>query len=372
MTAGVLRYAATHSGVEVRLYGLGTAQGTLSQISEWRPDGVIVTPGDASEIRRIERAGCRAAVLVNAEPPAKTRLRCGSVFCNDEAVARAAFGVFASKRLRFRNFAFVGTRAGDAWSVTRECALRACVEEAGGAFDSFLQPNGTRIGRRRGHGTLAEWLAALPKPCGVFAANDLRAKDVIDACREAAVSIPDQVMVLGVDDEEFICRQTQPTLSSVVPDYGRGGYIAAETLVELLRGRQRRIPPRLFGVQGVVERSSTSDPYGAGRMVSLANEFIRTYATSPDISVCEVARAACASVRLLQKNFKAITGSTVFEAIQAARLRRVRELLVETQTPIGQIGELCGFGDEAHLKRLFRRRFGCTMRDYRRRGLESL
>ena len=100
-------------------------------------------------------------------------------------------------------------------------------------------------------------------------------------------------------------------------------------------------------------------------MVSLAEEFIRAYATSSDISVGEVAKASCASIRLLQKNFKAITGTTVCDAIQAARLQRVRKLLTETQTPIGQIGELCGFGDDAYLKKLFRRRFHCTMRDWR-------
>ena len=365
MTGGILRYAAVHQDVEVRLYGLGAAQYDIGELRDWQPEGVIVSTDDAGKIRRIERIGCRAAVFVNVDPPAKTRLRCGSVFCDNEAIAKAAFGLFAGKRLRLRHFAFVGTREGEPWSVERGNALRDCAQQVGGTFASFDPPRSARASQRRNLAALARWAAGLPKPCGIFAANDLRAKDVIDACREAAIPVPEQVMVLGVNDEEFICRQVQPTLSSVVPDFEKGGYLAAETLVELLRGRQRLLPRLTFGVQGVVGRASTSDPYGAGRMVSLAEEFIRAYATSSDISVGEVAKASCASIRLLQKNFKAITGTTVCDAIQAARLQRVRKLLTETQTPIGQIGELCGFGDDAYLKKLFRRRFHCTMRDWR-------
>ena len=136
-------------------------------------------------------------------------------------------------------------------------------------------------------------------------------------------------------------------------------------LVELIAGKKRRMPPMTFGVKGVVERMSTTDTRETGRMVGRAQEFIRTYATSTDISVADVAKASGTSLRLLQKNFKAVTGTTICDALQTERLKRVCEILSETSTPIGQIGELCGFGNDAYLKKLFHRRFGCTMRDYR-------
>ena len=365
MTGGILRYAATHPDVEVRIYGLGAAQREIEEFRDWRPEGVIVSTDTLPEIRRIERVGCRAAVFVNVEPMAKTSLRRGSVFCDSTAVANAAAGLFVRKRLN--HFAFVGTLAEEAWSIERGEALRGCAARTGASFDIFAAPKGRRTKRGRNQDALAEWVAALPKPCGIFAANDLRAKDVIDACRFAGVPVPQQVLVLGVDDEEFICRQVQPTLSSIVPDFGQGGYVAAETLVELLRGRQKRIGRRFFGVRGVVERISTSDPNEAGRMVVRAEEFIREHAATPGIGVGDVAKASFASIRLLQKNFKTATGTTVCEALQAERLRRVCSLLEETETPIWQIGELCGFESDGYLKRLFRSRFGCTMRDWRNR-----
>lgn len=366
MTGGILRYAAMHPEVELRLYGLGAAQREIEELRDWRPEGVIISTDSPVEIRRIERVGCRAAVFVNAEPPSGTSLRWGSVFCDGAAVAGAAAELFVRKRIS--HFAFVGTLIGEQWSVERGKALRERATKAGASFDAFCAPCAPRHRQKLDAASLAEWIAALPKPCGIFAANDLRAKDVIDACRAVGVPIPQQAMVLGVDDEEFICRQVQPTLSSVVPDFDSGGYLAAKALVELLRGRQKRIGRRIFGVRGVIERISTSDPNEAGRMVVRAKEFIREHAATPGIGVGDVAKASFASIRLLQKNFKTATGTTVCEALQAERLRRVRSLLEETETPIWQIGELCGFESDGYLKRLFRSRFGCTMRDWRRHG----
>ena len=369
MTGGILRYAAVHPEVEVELYGLGTPNRNIEEMRGWRPDGVIVSTEEDSEIRRIERIGCRALVCVNADVRARTRLRCGSVFCDADAVVEAAVGLFARKRLR--HVAYVGTRAGEDWSLRRGEAVGRRAAAGGLSCAVFSGSAGARMGPRREIAVMARWIAALPKPCGVFAANDMRARDVLEACRAAGVDVPRQVMVLGVDDEEFVCRQTRPSLSSLLPDFDQGGFLAAELLVALLSGGPVPAEKRTFGVRGIVERLSTSDPNEAGRMVGRAEEFIRENAASGGVSVCDVAKAAGASVRLLQKNFRAATGTTVSEALRDARLRRVCELLELTRTPIGRMAELCGFGDDCHLKKLFRKRFGMTMRQWRRRGVGS-
>ena len=100
-------------------------------------------------------------------------------------------------------------------------------------------------------------------------------------------------------------------------------------------------------------------------MVSKATEFIRLYAGNRPISVSDVAKAAGASLRLLQMNYKAVTGQTICDTIQSLRLQKVCELLEQTMTPIGNIGELCSFNNETYLKKLFRAKFGCTMRNWR-------
>ena len=365
MTGGILHYAAVHPGVNVQLYGVGTSRHGMAEFRAWAPQGVIIGTNDARNVHMIEGIGCRAALFVNVNPPSDTPLRCGSVLCDNAAIAETAARLFVDKNLK--HFGYAHSREEEQWSVERGQTMRECAMRLGCSYSEFRSPSTGRWNQRKELSALANWIASLPKPCGIFAANDSRAKDVLDACRDASVSVPEQVMVLGVDNEDFLCSQMQPTLSSIMPDFYNGGYLAAETLVELITGNRRNLPRRTFGAQGIIERASTSDPNGAGRMVSKANEFMRLYAGNRAISVSDVAKASGASLRLLQMNYKAVTGTTISEAIQSIRLRKVCELLEQTTTPIGHIGELCGFNNETYLKNLFRARFGCSMRNWRKR-----
>ena len=362
MSGGILHYASTHPEVQIRFYGPGTPWNNVGEFANWRPDGIIIGASDRKTVSVIEKAGCRAAVFINTEGDSSCPFDHASVFCDNRAIADAAAHLFMKRRLR--HFAYVGSRARDAWSLERGNCFQRFTQSENTTFSTFT-PSPSRI---RNHFTelsaLAEFLRAIPKPCGVFAACDVRAKDVLDAAAEAKISIPGQILVCGVDDEEFICPQTSPTLTSILPDFAGGGYRAAELLVSILDSRLHNPPKRLFGVKGIVERVSTSDANGTNRMVLQAQEFIREHGLK-NITVEDVAKASGASLRLLQKNFKSFTGTTVCTAIQNHRLSRVCSLLRETLTPIGQIGELCGFTDEKHLKKLFRARFGCTMRHYR-------
>lgn len=364
LTGGILHYAAIHPDVTVQLFGEGTAHPNHLDFRAWKPDGIIVNASDAPTMNLIKSLGCGAAIFVNTEAPDAASLRCASVFCDNKAVAQAAIRLFTDKGIG--RFAFVHTLEREQWADERSRTMRECAERLGCPFSAFDMPRTERRKAREALSMLASWISSLPKPCGILAANDSRAKDVLDACREAGVSIPDQVMVLGVDNEDFICSQMQPTLSSIVPDFHHGGYLAAEMLVKLATGSSRRLPKGVFGVRGVIERSSTSIHNDISRMVGKADEFMRLNAGNADISVQDVAKAANASLRLLQMNYKAVTGVTVRAAMQSLRLEKVCELLRETLMPIGRIGELCGFNNETYLKNLFRKRFGCSMRDWRK------
>ena len=363
MTGGILHFAAVHPEVQVQLYGIGALRHTKEEFRTWEPDGVIIGTNDPRTVRTLPNIGCKAAVFVNVEPPPDTELRCGSVFCDNKAIAEAAAKLFIDKHLT--SLAYVNTREMDMWAMERGRAMRDFACLSGCSFSEFDTPRTARRNQRQELTALAEWISTIPKPCGIFAANDARAKDVLDACKKASIAIPEQAMVLGVDNEDFLCSQIQPTLSSIIPDFAHGGYIAAEMLVQLVYGKERTLPPRTFGVQGIIERISTCDPNGAGRMVSKANEFMRLYAGNRSISVSDVAKAAGASLRLLQMNYKAVTGRTICDTLQSIRLQKVCELLEQTMTPIGTIGELCGFNNEMYLKKLFRSKFGCPMRNWR-------
>ena len=186
----------------------------------------------------------------------------------------------------------------------------------------------------------------------------------------AELNVPNQIQVLGVDDETYICEQTVPSLSSLKPDFENGGFAAAEFLDGVLhglpqpagKGRRRVLN---FAFKGVVERMSTADVNGTARRITAAREFIRQHATS-GIDVPHIASALGVSVRLLQRDYRAVTGHTVLEDLQSAKLEHVKAMLRTTTTPIDAIGPFCDFKSPAHLKTLFKARFGMTMSTYRK------
>lgn len=360
--AGALRYTALHGErVRIRLYGnYEPGLNRLLCFREWKPDGVVLGDYTKYVARDIPAVECRAAVFVNAPAPEGLPIPVASVRCDNAAVARMAVDFFARKK--FGAFAYVGTPEGDVWSRERETAFADAVMERGGEVRVFRAPH--RRDFLAAERDLGDWLMGIPKPCGILAANDQRARHVLDACAVRGIPVPEHVQVLGVDDDELVCDQTVPALSSIVPDYEQGGWLAIETVTGLLDGTVTDRMVRRFGVKGIVERASTQDIGGVGRMVSMAQAFIRLHADS-DIAVPDIARAVGVSQSLLEKNFRAMTGITVCRALQERRLTLVCRMLETTNTPIARIGEFCGFNDDLWLKRLFRRRFGMTMREWR-------
>lgn len=370
MVGGILRYAALHQDVDVQLYGPGAAYRRMETFRDWRPDGIIVGEPFGKTLEIAAGMGCRAVLLANADAPAGIPMRHASVFCDNAAVASAVAGFLVECGAGV--LAYVGTRqpgplGEPEWSARRGEALRNCAAALNCPFSAFPLSRG-RMRRAGGErAALAAWIAGLPRPCGILAANDMRASDVLAACRDAGVSVPQAALVVGVDDESFICGQMRPTLTSVVPDWDGGGYLEAETLVELLRGDAESLPGRTFGIMGIAKRQSTGDPNEARLMVARAEEFIRKHAARTDVGVRDIAKASFASLRLLQMNYKSVTGNTLCKALQEERLRLVRDTLAHTDTPISEIAALCGFKGDGYLKNLFRHRFGCSMRQYRNR-----
>ena len=141
-------------------------------------------------------------------------------------LATEAAALFRRKGLS--HFAFVGSPGAERWSEARRRFFRAALKDMGFNLNVFAPAPGIRSWRTRGN-ELAKWLVSLPKPCGVWAAFDQRAKHVLDACHLAGLNVPSQIQVLGVDNETYICEQTVPSLSSLMPDFENGGFLAEMT-----------------------------------------------------------------------------------------------------------------------------------------------
>ena len=212
---------------------------------------------------------------------------------------------------------------------------------------------------------LAGELAALPHPCGVLAYNDERAREVIDACNLAGLKIPEQIQLVGVDNETGICENVRPRLTSIDPNFVGVGMRAAELLDELIRsGRKATRHDHSYGASTVVERDTTIDLKGTARLVTAAQKLIREQACR-GLSPQGISDALKVSRRLLEMRFREVLDIGVAEAIRCEKLAEVCRRLKETNRPIGEISYACGFETPTHLKALFRKTFGMTMRTWR-------
>lgn len=217
-------------------------------------------------------------------------------------------------------------------------------------------------------GNLAKWLKRLPRPAAIMAADDSVAMDVLQACSAARLRVPSDIAVLGVDDEDFICENTTPPLSSIRPNFIEAGRLAAETLERMMRGgSQRRGEPTEITVKGeneVIRRASTTREASSGPLVQRAIAFIRQNAKR-GIGVRDVVAHLRVSRSLADLRFREVRGESILSVITTARLTELKTQLANTDTPIGEITRSLGWTSENYPKNLFRKKFGISMKEYR-------
>jgi LacI family transcriptional regulator len=213
---------------------------------------------------------------------------------------------------------------------------------------------------------LANWLKALSKPVGVMACNDDCGQRLMEVCKLTGLTVPDEVGVLGVDNDEVVCGLTDPPMSSIAIHFERAGYDAANALNGLMR-RSRSVPPRIIAaVAHVAARRSTDFVATEDLHLAKALQFIRDQSRRRCISVNEVAGCAGLSRRMLESRFRKLLGRSVLDEIRRLRIDQIAQLLVETDLPVAQIAELLGFADRGHIARYFRAGKGISPLAYRK------
>ena len=217
---------------------------------------------------------------------------------------------------------------------------------------------------------LGQWLAALPKPAAILAGYDRRAMDILDACGRTGIRVPDEVRVIGIDNDEIICQQTKPNLSSVTTDNISEGRVAAQQLVDLLR-RPRATAARKDvlcpAALTVVERESTRVLAPGLALVQRARDYIAENANRA-ISVEDVIAHLGVSRRLAYLRFREFEHKSIHQAILQTRIAHVKKRLLASRQTIEAISRDCGFENPNNLKIIFRRLTGMTMREWRARN----
>lgn len=355
---GILKYTRFHGPWDVELAEEGPSISKLGTFTNWRPDGII-TRGDtqtlASLIAHPEKI---PTVFIDAEP-SRCRRRM-SVRQDLRQTSEAVADTYL--RQGFEHFAYVGSIPSSYWSETRADAFERRLKQSG--YPCAVYKPRSMSSWSSEQKSMAKWLRALPKPCGLFAAFDLRAKQVLNICLAADIRVPDEIAIIGADNDEAICENTVPTLSSVQSDFENGGYMAAELLDQLMRKKAKKPVSLTYGLKQIVLRQSTQRFHASNRQAAAALEFIRINACE-GITVNDVAHHLNVSRRLAELRFREACDCSILKEIQNRRLERVCHFLRATNLPISEIGERCGYPTETYLTALFKARFGMTMRQYR-------
>jgi LacI family transcriptional regulator len=212
---------------------------------------------------------------------------------------------------------------------------------------------------------LAVWLGGLAKPVGVMVCSDQVGPHVLEACRRAGIPVPDDVAVLGVDNDETLCEICTPPLSSINAGHQRVGFEAAAMLDRLMRRKVQLGHPIFVKPQGVVSRRSTDVLAMSDRHVAGALKIIREQACS-GLTAAQVFARVPVSRSVLQRRFRRETGRSIQDEIVHAKVKRARQLLAETDLPLVEIAELSGFKHQEYLGVVFKAKTGKSPARYRR------
>lgn len=271
----------------------------------------------------------------------------------------------------FRNYAFCGF-VGANYSDIRGHWFRQRLERAGFACAIYEPPETTRNIQaieleKRGllfQDDLARWLKSLPKPVGIMACNDIRGQQIMNACRRVDLLVPEEVAVIGVDNDELFCELSDPPLTSIALDTLRIGYESAALLEDMISGRNPPSEPILIPPKGIVTRRSSDVLAMDDRQLAAGARYLREHAFEA-ISVNDMARAAGMSRRVFERRFVTQVGRAPKAEVLRLRIERAKELLADTDWTLAQISERTGFKHSEYLHTVFTQKTGSTPGQFR-------
>ncbi|MFM9952570.1 MAG: substrate-binding domain-containing protein [Opitutaceae bacterium] len=365
LLVGIGDYILSHGPWSVHYAELGPADAPPPWLRAWDGHGMIVR----GENRRLARAVAELSTPTIDLTPSRLLPRAPWVKSDDAAIAHLAAQHFLERG--FRHFAFCGD-ARFSWSQRRGERFAQLAREAGHTCHHFAPPPAPRPRSSALHpldadatvDAIGTWLTSLPKPVAVFACYDNRGQQVLEACHRTGLAVPEQVAVLGVDNDEVLCALSPPPLSSITLNPRRAGWEAAALLSRLMRGELLPPAAHLIPPVAIATRQSTDILAVHDPKIASALRYIREHACA-GIGVGEVLRHCPMARRALENRFARLLGRTPGEEILRVQLNRVKELLIGTKLPIWEIAGRTGFGPE-YLSVVFQRQFKTTPSRFRR------
>jgi LacI family transcriptional regulator len=366
---GVARYLQEHSRWSVYFEPHGLDSPPPPWLPTWKGDGILVRINNRQMADAILNTGIPAVDLRGALPSL------GIPFIGVDNVPVSQLGFEHLQNCGLRNFAFCGTPRGENPNQDLRCDYFVEIVQQAGRECHVYCGDASRGGRpswEEQQQELVGWLKTLPMPVGVMTCHDDRGQQVLDACRRAGLAVPDQVAVLGVDNDPNLCNLCNPPLSSIDVNPARIGYEAAVLLDRLMAGAKPPTEPCLLGPpRGIAARHSTDLLWVDDEEVAATIRYIREHACE-GITVRDVLNQTSDSPSALEKRVKKTLGRTIKAEISRVRLARAKLLLTETNWPVAKIAGRCGFGEPKYFSAVFHKTIGMKAIDYRRRFREDV
>lgn len=265
----------------------------------------------------------------------------------------------------FNHFAFCGFKNLD-WSTEREKSFHDFLSGKGFEIKLYLPPQ--KMSFQKELNRIASWLKELPKPIGIMACNDDRGQHLLEACKVAELRVPEEVAIIGVDNDTLICDLGDPPLTSIALNTVEAGYKTAELMDRLMSGEIMKGQFILVSPTHVVKRQSTD--ILAIEDVNLVKALVFIKSNSREkISVDDVVDKTSLSRRSLENRFQQFLGRSIMEEVRRIRVEQISSMLIETDLSISEIASSFNFTDVEHISRYFRNEKKMSMREFRKRIL---
>jgi LacI family transcriptional regulator len=360
MLSGIVSYIRTNESWSVYLPEQHRGASPPSWLKTWKGDGLIVR----IETEAIARVVSKLRIPIVDVSAARHVPKIPWVETDDAAIAKIAYEHFCVRG--FEHYAFCGEPEFN-WSNLREHAFVDAARQSKHECSVFHARSRDAPGYSfsREKARLTKWIMKLPRPVALFACYDIKAQQILDVCRENEIGVPEELALLGVDNDELLCDLCTPPLSSVIPAAHKTGREAARLLDLMMNGHQVDRLSHLIEPIGIATRQSTDVLAIEDPDIAAAMRFIRDHSCA-GINVHDVLKQVPLSRRVLEKRFQDIVGRTPHQEITRRRVERIRGLLIDTDLTLSQIAHRTGFQHEEYMSVTFRRAVGVPPGQFRR------
>ena len=351
--------AAHERGWRVHRFDLHDPVQIRNEIRYWHPIGCIVEFATDDLRLPLRTLKLVPTVLLDCNPD-WVRRDVSTVIQDPSSTGRLAAEFMLELDLPF--YGYVGWPEKKFWDRMRCSAFTRALRQARGTCLQIHPVSAKDVDKLQK--SLVASIRDIPKPIGLYCVNDSMAAQSLDAIQTLGLSVPDDVVLLGTDNEDYICENAVPTLSSIALDFVQAGRRCVEIIGEVRSSRRQNPVHDTFGPLKVVQRSSTRRSPRPDKDVIAALDLIRSKALF-GLDAKAVSQIFSCSRRMTEIRFKAVTGHTITEEIHAVQLEHAKKLLANPANKISFVPSLCGYTSTPFFHNLFRRETGMTMGEWR-------